>query len=567
MAETLAGELMMETLAQLGVKKIFAIPDGTYNVCFRWVKAHGEARGMEFVTPRHEAAGAHMADGWFRVTGSPSVVMAGAGPGAANLISGVITARVEEIPMVVITTQRRRTVIDPPRGAMQVFDQARAFSAVTKASFRLLGPERAGELIRRAFRVAQSGVPGPVHLDIPEDVLNGTASWEPGTTTGQESIAHPSGDPDAIREAARLLWEAKNPMIHAGTAVVRSGTWDELRDLAEYLGAPVTTSPGGRGAMPEDHPLCVPTLCIGARVALARSDVCLALGGRFGELEFWGKDPLWGHPDTQRLIHVHVDPERLGENRRPDVAIVGHLRPVLRLLLAELERLGPPRPEQERMAGLRAAVKEWRQELEARYLVDAVPLIPARVIHEVRAFFPRDAVMVMDGGNTCLWCVHFHPVLEPRTFLWTSDFGHLGTGLPYAIGAKLAQPQKSVYLITGDSAFGFNLQELETACRANVQVTCVVLVDGAWGMEKASQRRVFGHDSFLNCEHSPVRYDMVARDMGCFGIQVREPGGIRPALEAAVRSGRPAVIHVDVDPAANVDPPGMDLWVGTHASA
>lgn len=563
---TVVGELIMETLAGLGVKRVFAIPDGTYNVCFRWVKAHGEARGVEFVTPRHEAAGAHMADGWFRVTGTPSVVMAGAGPGAANLISGVITACAEEVPMLVITTQRRRAVTDPAKGAMQVFDQGRTFSAVTKASFRALVPERVGDLIQRAFQVAQSGIPGPVHLDIPEDVMNCEAPLVPGVGAVQEAVALSGGDPNAIREAARLLWEAKAPMIHAGTAVVRSGAWEGLRDLAEYLGAPVTTSPGGRGAIPEDHPLCVPTLCIGARVALAQSDVCLALGCRFGELEFWGKPPLWGLPETQRLIHVHVAQDRLGENRRPDIPILGHSRAVLKALLAELERLGPPRSEQERMAGLRQMVRAWRQDLQERYVRDSIPLIPARVIHEVRSFFPRDAVMVMDGGNTCLWCVHFHPVLEPRTFLWTSDFGHLGTGLPYAIGAKLARPEKSVYLISGDSAFGFNLQELETARRARATVICVVLVDGAWGMEKASQRRIFGHDSFLNCEHAPVRYDLVARDMGCFGIQVREPGELRPALQAALQSGLPSVIHVDVDPAANVDPPGMDLWVGSHAA-
>ncbi|MGQ9653224.1 MAG: thiamine pyrophosphate-binding protein, partial [Thermodesulfobacteriota bacterium] len=483
-----------------------------------------------------------------------------------NLISGVITACAEEVPMLVITTQRRRAVTDPAKGAMQVFDQGRTFSAVTKASFRALVPERVGDLIQRAFQVAQSGIPGPVHLDIPEDVMNCEVPLVPGVGAVQEAVALAGGDPNAIREAATLLWEAKAPMIHAGTAVVRSGAWEGLRDLAEYLGAPVTTSPGGRGAIPEDHPLCVPTLCIGARVALAQSDVCLALGCRFGELEFWGKPPLWGPPETQRLIHVHVAQDRIGENRRPDIAILGHSRAVLKALMAELERLGPPRSEQERMAGLRQMVRAWRQDLQERYVRDSIPLIPARVIHEVRSFFPRDAVMVMDGGNTCLWCVHFHPVLEPRTFLWTSDFGHLGTGLPYAIGAKLARPEKSVYLISGDSAFGFNLQELETARRARATVICVVLVDGAWGMEKASQRRVFGHDSFLNCEHAPVRYDLVGKDMGCFGIQVREPREIRPALQAALQSGLPSVIHVDVDPAANVDPPGMDLWVGSHAA-
>lgn len=564
MAEMLAGEILMETLAELGVRRVFSIPDGTYNICFKWAQEKGEARDLRFVTPRHEAAGAHMADGWFRVTGLPSVVMAGAGPGAANLISGVIAAQVEEVPMVVVTAQRRRSVIQPPRGAMQVFDQRGAYSAVTKASFQALQPERVPELLRKAFLLARSGVPGPVHLDIPEDVLNSVLDWK-GEQPGQKEAPLPGGDPQAIREAARLLWEAQTPMIHAGAAVVRCGAWEELRELAEYLGAPVSTSPAGRGAIPEDHPLCVPTLCIGARVALSQSDLCLALGCRFGELEFWGKAPLWGPSDLQKLIHVHISAERMGENRTPHIAILGHLKPVLRSLLHELERLGPPRPEQERMAGLRQVISTWRRDLQERYTQEHVPLIPGRVIHEVRSFFPRDAVMVMDGGNTCLWCVHLHPVLEPRTFLWTSEFGHLGTGLPYAIGAKLAQPQKTVYLVSGDSAFGFNLQELETAKRAGASIIAIVMVDGAWGMEKASQRRIFGHDSFLNCDHGPVRYDKVAEAMGCFGAYIREPREIRPALEAALASGLPAVLHVEVDPVANIDPPGMDLWVGSHS--
>lgn len=564
MSGQVAGEVLMEALSHLGVRRIFAIPDGTYNVCFKWAQEKGEAVDLKFITPRHEAAGAHMADGWYRACGEPAVVMAGAGPGAANLISGVIAAHVEEVPMVVITAQRRTSVIQPPRGAMQVFDQRGAYSAVTKASFQVLSPQRVVELLYKAFALAQSGVPGPVHLDIPEDVLNApVGSTEMPYETND--VPPPSGDPQAIKTAATLLWEAKAPMIHAGSAVVRCGAWEELRELAEYLAAPVTTSPGGRGAIPEDHPLCVPTLCIGARVALSRSDVCLALGCRFGELEFWGRAPLWGSPSEQRLIHVHITPDRIGENRRPEVSILGHIRSVLRQLLKEVESLGPPRPEQERLRDLKAMVEAWRTDLQQRYLQDRVPLVPGRIIHEVRSFFPRDAIMVMDGGNTCLWCVHFHPVLEPRTFLWTSDFGHLGTGLPYAIGAKLAKPEKTVYLISGDSAFGFNIQELETARRAGANIIAIVLVDNAWGMEKASQRRIFGHDSFLNCDHGPVRYDKVAEAMGCFGAYVREPGEIRPALEAAASQCVPSVIHVDVDPEMNIDPPGMELWVGTHA--
>jgi acetolactate synthase-1/2/3 large subunit len=173
--------------------------------------------------------------------------------------------------------------------------------------------------------------------------------------------------------------------------------------------------------------------------------------------------------------------------------------------------------------------------------------------------------MVMDGGNTTLWSIHYHVPKTQRSVIYSMNYGHLGTGLPYAIGAKLAQPDKSVYCVTGDSAFGFNIQELETAVRHNLPVIIIVAVDGAYGMEKSAQRRAFGREAdWFGHDHAPVRYDQVAMAMGCHGEYIQKASEIQSALERSVNSGKPAVIHADVDPVANIDPPGEWLWVAAR---
>ena len=566
MAVISGGELLAKCLKEYGVKRIFAIPDGTYNIMFKWMRDEGARAGMAFITPRHEAAGAHMADGWYRVTGQPTVAMAGAGPGVANLISGVITAHAEDIPMLVITTHRRSEVIDPPRGAMQVFDQEGIFRPVTKFSSTIHHWKRIPEILSLSLRTAVSGIPGPVLLNIPEDIMNERReeSEIPGPLAAPLPPAS-GGDPAAVEAAAQLLVKARTPFIHAGTAVVRCGAEGELKDLAEYLGVPVTMTPGGRGAVPEDHPQAFPTLCIPARVALAQSDLVLALGVRFGELDFWGRAPLWGTA-AQEVIQVHIAPERIGANRPVRQAVVGNVKVVLRQLLEAVRSITPKRAPQERIAQMKALEKAWWGDLNKRFASDAHPMLTGRLIKEVREYFPRETIMVLDGGNTTLWAVHFNPIYEPRTFLWTADFGHLGTGLPYAMGAKLAFPDRPVCLISGDSAFGFNLQELETARRHAIKIVAIVNVDSAWGMERASQKRIFGDERYMNCEHVPIRYDELARVMGCHGEFVSHPQEIRPALDRCLASGLPAVIHAEVDAQANINPPGMELWVGSHSA-
>jgi acetolactate synthase-1/2/3 large subunit len=252
---------------------------------------------------------------------------------------------------------------------------------------------------------------------------------------------------------------------------------------------------------------------------------------------------------------VDVDPEAIGRNRPVDLGLVGDARASLASLIEEVEAITEPRSPSERLDEFRR-----QSQISERNLADLAregkPIHPAKLMTEVADFFPRDGILVMDGGNTALYCFQYQRVYEPRSFFWTSEFGHLGTGVPYAMAAKLANPDRPVILVTGDSAFGLNIQELETAYREKLPFICVINCDYRWGMEVPGQLRAFGGGDLVGIDHSRSRYDQVAKGFGCFGAYVEDPAEIRPALEAAAKSGLPAVIQVVVDQEANVSPPG-----------
>jgi acetolactate synthase-1/2/3 large subunit len=569
MAEITGGELLMECLAAQGVEVMFSIPDGTYNIIFKWIHDHGKEKNMRMVTMRHEAAGAHMADGYARVSGKPAVVMSCAGPGAANMISGVITAHVENIPMIAITTSRRTDLVNPNRGGMQVFDQVPAYRAVTKNSIYVTRWENIPDAVADAFRRAISGVPGPVHIDIAEDVvtkIKGDIKNAPPRP--KVELVMPAANPDDVAKAAEMLVNAKTPLLYAGAAVVRGGAWEELEALADYLGIPVTASPGGRGALPEDHPLCIPTTAGMARAAAGQSDVVFVVGGRFGELDFYGKPPLWGTPENQKIIQNHIDISYMGLNRPVDVPLIGHCKVVLKQVLEAAKKLTDKREPIKKLKEYKDLITLGTNAMYATHAPEQdSPIVPGSMMKKTSDFFGKDGIMVMDGGNTSLGNAHINWIKGPRQMLWTSDFGHLGTGTPYAIGAKLAAPDKPVFMITGDSAFFFNVQEMETALRENLPIICVINVDHAWGMEKNSQNRTFGHnDYFVNVEHKPIRHDKIAEAIGCFGAYVTKLSELEPALKAAVDSGKPAIIHVEVDPVSNTKPAGLEMWVGAKSA-
>ena len=558
MTEITGGELLLRCLREEGVSTLFGVLDGSFNPFL----AKLDEYGMCFVNPRHEAAAVHMAEAYARIRGEPAVVIGGIGPGAANMVSGVVTAYAEGSPLIVLTSQRRRSIIYPDRGgSFQNVDLLGLYGPVTKWSAGVRQWRRLPELIRRAFREATSGRPGPVYLEIPEDITRGTGDpagvdiWSPSQYRAGRVGA---GDPELISRAAELLASAERPLLHAGAGVSWAGASGEFLALAEHLAAAMTASLSARGVVPEDHARYFHPLNRDAlEAARTEADVVLVVGGRLGELDNWGRTPSWGSPSEQKVIQVDVEPTSIGLNRPVDLGIVGDARAVLAAVLAEVSKLGQPKAEHAGFGRYRELTQEWQEQNAVTLNTEEGQICPGKMVQVVRDYFPRDAITVMDGGNTSLWTATFNPILAPRSYLYTAKFGHLGTGLPYALGAKLAAPDRPVYLISGDGAMGFNIQELETARRYDLPVIVIVSCDHGWGMERSSQ--LFAQiGGLVECDFYPeTRYDLVAEAFGCYGEKIDELEQLRPALERATAAGKPALLQVMVDPMNNLAPPGL----------
>ena len=558
------GELLLRFLQAEGNRQIFAIADVSYNPVMR----EGARYGQTFIGPRHESAGVHMADAVARVTGRPGVVMAGMGPGAANLLPGVVCADIEGIPVLVIATQRsRRTHSAVKRGRFQYTPQLELFRPAVRYAKSVEDASRIPEVLRAAWRAALGPRPGPVYVEIPSDVMNQRvevtrAMFPEGRP---RRFAPGSGDPAAVAEAARLLCRAARPLVLAGSGLYRARAQQAFRGFAAELGIPVVPSFGGRGVLPDDDPRALLVLSSAGRRALAEADTVLVLGSSIGEpLAFGRPGELWGEADAKRWIQVDSDPAALGFNRPVDVGIVGDLRLVLSQLSEAISSAGGLR----HAAGLAPHCAEHRRELAAlrREAMGqgGSPVHPGRMVAEVRAKLARETIVVWDGGNTTLWSMHLAPVLGGE-LLWTSKFGHLGTGLPYAMGARLACPERPVCLITGDSAFGFNIQELETCARHEIPLVAVINCDYQWAMEIPGQSADFGsRDACVGVEHYPARYDRIAEGFGCHAESVSRPDELGAALERALASQRPAVVQVVTDPKQNELPPGLGLLAGVY---
>jgi acetolactate synthase-1/2/3 large subunit len=364
----------------------------------------------------------------------------------------------------------------------------------------------------------------------------------------------PVGDAELIEKAAEMLVNAKLPLIHAGGGVLRSKAWNELRMLAEHLGAIVTTTLGARGAIPEDHPLSLIPASPAALMAQNEADVVLVVGSRMGDVDFWGKPPAWGDPEKQKTIQIDVDAEMVALNRPVDLAIVGDAKGTLVKLL-EVVRDKTGRKENEKIEYYKKLQDAWIENF-LKQAKSGNEIHPLRLMKELRDFYPRDAIACIDGGNTPVWAFYLHRIYEPNTLLWAADSGHLGVGLPYAIAAKLASPEKQVYLITGDGAFGTALQEMETAARLGIKITVIVSNDRAWGMIKGSQKLSFG-ERYIGVDFSDARYDLIAKAMGWYGERVENPDEIAAALERAESNDKPALLDVVVSQELNLTPPDL----------
>jgi acetolactate synthase-1/2/3 large subunit len=575
MVQIRGGEVIARMLQKEGVEKVFGIIDGTY---FGFYSALHRL-GIEIVTPRHETSAAHMAGAYARLTGKLGVCMASNGPGVANILPGLVVEQGEGNRVLVITSARRPSIMYPDRGgAYQCFDQAGVIGKIAKWSEAASSFERVPELMRKALRRSYEGRPGVVHIDVPENIINGkfkaqVAIWSPHQYRHIDPI---TPTPEQVSRAAQMLIAAEAPMIHAGSGIIHAGAFAALRRVAELLHAPVTTSWAARGVLSETSLLAVPMPHVKLNHKVRNdADVALIIGSRVGETDWWGKPPYWRHPSEQMTIQIDVDGDMLGLNKPVDLAILADAKRTLELLGDELERRKSETAQLSRLDRRRARVAGYAKTIKrdreswAKALSDlAVPMNPAHIGNVCREVFPDDTVLVADGGNATIWAMFYHQVKVPNTVLSTFKFGMLGAGMAQAVGAALARPGKPVCCIIGDGAMGFHPQEIETAVRNKAQVVYIVLCDKQWGMVKMNQQfmlrpfktmlfKHLGPEETIKADLGEIEFDKLGQSMGAYGARVSDPRQLKPSLEQALASGKCAVIHVDVDPVKHMWAPGL----------
>ncbi|GAB4503995.1 MAG: thiamine pyrophosphate-binding protein [Anaerolineales bacterium] len=564
MTEITLGELLAKCLQAEDIEMMFGIVDGSH-IPFA---TQAPRYGIRHINCRHEEGAVHIAEGYARIRRKPAVVIGSPGPGGANMLAGLTSAWAEGIPILAMATTRRRLTTDPERGgAWQATNLADMARPITKYSAVVRQPERLPEMVRAAFRSMLTGRPGPAFLAIPDELL--------GVKVDAEKVAvYPAakyrmtnmgaGDPAGIEQAAEWLANAKRPYLHAGTGVLWAEAAAEFVALGNHLQAGMSTSMNARGVVPEDHPNYFFLFDMQAS-ALARNeaDVVLVVGSRLGEYDGWGMPPAWGDPARQKTIQIDLDPNSIGLNRPVDLGLVADAKAALTALLAAVKSRCKPREEMPDLPRYRELTQQTMAQ-GFQYLT-AQPtqgVNPGQMVFNARSFFPRDAVTVLDGGNTTLWGVAYNQIYEPNSFLYSVKMGYLGTGLPYAIGAKLAAPERQVYCITGDGALGFNVMEMETALRENAPIIVLAAVDAGWGMERSAHNfQGIPPENYVGTEMSgETRYDLLAQSLGCFGEKVDAIEDLPGALQRAVASGKPALLHVSVDPLINTDPPGYQQF-------
>jgi len=533
MATITGSEVLAQSLRSQGTDTLFYLMGGpmleTEAACI--------ALGIRAIDTRHEQAAALAAHAWTRVTRRPGVCMGCSGPGTTNLVTGVANAFADAAPVVAIGGSSPRVFLGME--AFQEIDQVAIMRPVTKWAERIYDARRIPELVATAFRQATTGRPGPVYLDLPGDTL--------GEKVEAESVVQPPawrpaprtlGDPGAVREAVALLARAERPVILGGSGVWWSDGAAAFRALVEATGIPFYTTPISRGLIPEDHALAF----LNARSkAFAEADVVVAVGTRFNWMVQFGRPPRFAA--DLKVIHVDIDPAQLGHNRAVDVPIAGDARAVLEQLHAEAEGKLDPRRWAAWTGKLRALDAEKSAEVDRAMSSDATPIHPLRLCKEVRDFLRRDAILVVDGQEILNYGRQAIPTFVAGHRLNSGAFGCMGVGLPFGVGAKVARPDAQVVVLHGDGSYGLNAMEIDTAVRHGIPVLVVISNNGGWTADAPWTRplpkpgRNLGH----------TRYDKVAQELGAHGEYVEKPHEIRPALERAWASGRPAVVNVITD--------------------
>ena len=543
-------ERILQLLDAEGINTLFGIPDPNFVHMF----VEAERRGWRVVSPHHEEAAGFMAEAASRMTGKPGLCIGTLGPGVANLAGAMMCAKVENSPVIFLGGQRARiTEQRVRRGRIQFVQQAGLFAASVKYCASIEYADQTDEIIREAIRRALTGTPGPVYIEYPSHVILQELDVPAALPPRRYRLTNQTAGGAEIDEAVSLIKAAKNPILLVGHGVHTSRAGAAVKALAEIMQCPGIQTSGGTSFIEGLEDRTFPYgFSPSAVEAVVQSDLCLALGTELGEPVHYGRTRHWAANDANRKwIYVEQDPTTIGVNRAMDVPLVGDLRGIVPQLVEALKGAG-----RAASADLTRWIKEDKERVAE--LAETAPsgralIHPARFVVEATKAFPADGIMVRDGGATVIFQWTYSQA-KPHDVIWNQNFGHLGTGLPYAVGASVAEGGKRpVMLLTSDSAFLFHIAELETAARMKLPLVCVVGVDYQWGLEVGVYKRTFGMQSPETGVHwsRDVRFDKIAEGLACYGEYVDREEDIGPAIQRAYASGKPGVIHVTIDPKAN----------------
>ncbi len=504
-----------------------------------------ERAGIRFLPVAHEQNAAHMADGYARVTNRPSVCIAQNGPGITNFVTAVAAAFWAHTPMVVLTPAAGSAGVG--LGGFQETDQMAIFSKITKWQVQVNRPDRMAELLRRAFYMAKAEL-GPVQVDIPRDYFYGEGDYDiyPSLTRRVGP-----GPVDQVADAARLLADARFPVIVAGGGLVQGEGVDELKRLAEFLTAPVVNSYLHNDSFPFNHELATGPLGYqGSKAAMrliSKADVVLALGSRlgpFGTLPQHGLD-YW--PKQAKVVQVDADHKVLGLTKKVDLAINGDAKATAVSLLAILKELQPSRARRDEVVAQIAQERAaWADELNEMSSKGGEPISPRRALSLIADVLPSNAIVTTDIGNISSVANSYLRFEEPRHFLAAMSFGNCGYSYPTALGAKLARPDLPVVAYIGDGAWGMSLAEVMTSVREDIPVVAVVWNNAQWGAEKKNQIDYYGN-RFAGTNLKNPDFAAVAEAMGAKGYRVEREADLQGTLISAIESNRPSVINLHVD--------------------
>ncbi len=524
---TLRGaEIIVETLIEQGVTHVFGYPGGYIIDTFDALYLYRDKICQ--VLTSHEQGACHAADGFARATGKVGVVISTSGPGATNLVTGIATAYMDSVPLVAITGNV--TLASLGRDSFQEVDITGVTMPITKHNFIVKDISELAPTIRKAFRIAASGRPGPVLVDVPKNIQQATATFtaEPPADKSENALA----PDDKTREAVRLIQNSKRPLIYAGGGIISSGACEQLVRFAEMLNAPVATSMMGLGAIPENHPLNLGMIGMHGSAAVAKAlgecDALIALGARFS-------DRVAGNPNrfapNAKIIHADIDLAEVDKIVRSDAHIIGDAKQVLSYLISTVT----PKTDDEWANHCR------KLKNDNPFTDSGMPLCPRKILRQIAELHSPDGIVATDVGQHQMWTAQSYPFYKPRTFLTSGGLGTMGYGLGAAIGAATATG-KTVVLITGDGSFHMNLNEIPTCVKNNLNVKIFVFDNKVLGMVRQWQTLFYGKRYSSTDFAAPTDYVKLAEAFDAKGMVLEKNSDIGKTVKAAFETSGTVIV-------------------------